>query len=167
MVDLEAFVAYRREPSVARYQSWDTSYSLEQGQALIESQAGVQLPAGGEWLQLAIHSISTRELLGDLALHRLADSEQTFEIGYTLAPAHQGKGFGREAVSRLLRFLADEIGADVVIATPDRRNQPSIKLLTALGFQRDPSKSWDEEFKGERVTVDFFEIDLNPDRKTR
>jgi RimJ/RimL family protein N-acetyltransferase len=26
--DLPAFVAYRREPEVARYQAWDTTYSM-------------------------------------------------------------------------------------------------------------------------------------------
>jgi hypothetical protein len=30
-------------------------------------------------------------------------------------------------------------------------------LLLSLGFIQDPSKSWIEEFKGETVTVYFFE----------
>ena len=165
--DLDAFVTYRRDPSVALFQSWDTSYSSEQGRALIEGQAGVLLPAPGEWLQLAIHSINDGELLGDLALHRLDDPQLTFEIGYTLAPLHQGKGFAREAVARLLQFLGNEVGATKVIATPDRRNEPSIRLLTALGFQLIPSKSWNEDFKGENVTVDYFEINLESKRTTQ
>jgi len=48
-------------------------------------------------------------------------------------------------------------GATNFIATTDRRNTSSIKVLTGLGFEIQPSKSWTEEFKNEFVTVDYYE----------
>lgn len=155
--DLEAFVSYRQDPDVARYQSWETSFSHEQGKALIQSQDGIELPAPGEWLQLAVHEHSTGQLVGDVALHQLA-APREFEIGFTLATAHQGKGYAFESTSRLLEFLINEIWATKVIATPDSRNSKSIRLLTRLGFAEDPSKGWVEDFKGEKSRVAFFSL---------
>ena len=157
MRDLAAFVAYRQNSDVARYQSWDTSYSEEQAVALIDDQAGVLLPAKGEWLQLAVHSKESGQLLGDLAVHRIADEESAFELGFTMAPEHQGKGYAREAAAKLLDYLFTSAGAQKVIACTDRRNESSMRVLLALGFEAVPEKTWTEEFKGETVTVDYFE----------
>jgi RimJ/RimL family protein N-acetyltransferase len=70
--DIPAFVAYRRDPDVARYQSWSPEYSDADGRRLVESQAGLEFPEAGEWMQFAIRS-SSGELLGDVAVHVLDD----------------------------------------------------------------------------------------------
>ena len=51
--DLPAFVAYRSHPDVARFQSWDTTYSLADAEAFLASQEHLVLGAPGEWVQLA------------------------------------------------------------------------------------------------------------------
>ena len=158
IADLETFVRYRQDPEIARYQSWDTAFSLDQGLELINSQAGVVFPAPGDWLQLGITEVASGKLIGDLALHAREDEEDTFEIGFTIASEHQAKGFGREAAEKLLEHLFTYAGAKRVVASTDRRNIPSIKLLLSLGFVQLPEKTWTEEFKGEFVTVDFFEL---------
>lgn len=158
MQDLEPFVRYRQDPAVARFQSWETNYSLEQATDLIGSQTGVLLPVSGDWLQLAIHELDNGELLGDLALHALENAAGAFEIGFTLASENQGRGYAREAVRRLLEFLFDEIAAEQVSASCDQRNQSSIRLLSSLGFELQPAKGWSEEFKGEHVNVLYFEL---------
>lgn len=154
--DLESFVGYRRDPAVAKFQSWDPSYSAEQAKALIQSQEGVLIPAVGNWLQLAIHDRLSGELLGDLAIHCL-DENLSFEVGFTIASGHQKNGFAKEALSELLEKLVSVVGTKKVIANTDRRNIPSIKLLTSLGFQQEPERTVTEEFKGETVVVDYFE----------
>ena len=156
--DLLAFVTYRQDPEVARYQSWDTSYSEQQAQELIESQTNVLLPEAGDWLQLAIHDRVRGQLLGDIALNTLENSEFTFELGFTLSKMNQGKGFGIEAVGCLIGYLFDEIGAKRLIVTCDQRNSPAIKLASSLGFVHKPESSWTENFKNEIVHVDYFEM---------
>jgi RimJ/RimL family protein N-acetyltransferase len=155
--DLDAFVSYRQDADIARFQSWDTTYSAEQAVELIESQAGVLLPKQGQWLQLAVHEQISGELVGDLALHSLIENQSVFEIGFTIASQHQGKGFAREAASRLMIFLFSEVGAQKIVANTDRRNVSSIRLLLDLGFIFHPEKSWTENFKNEIATVDCFE----------
>jgi RimJ/RimL family protein N-acetyltransferase len=156
--DLIAFVTYRQDPDVARFQGWDSSYSEHQARKLIDSQANVLLPVAGDWLQLAIHDRVSGELLGDLALNALEDAEFSFEIGFTLSKINQGKGFGIEAVGCLVDYLFCEIGAKRLVATCDQRNSPAIKLASSLGFVHKPERSWTENFKNEKVTVDYFEM---------
>ena len=155
--DLYTFVDYRQDAEIARFQSWDTTYSAEQAVELIESQAGVKLPSEGQWLQLGIHDQISGELVGDLALHLVNESQSVFELGFTIASQHQGKGFASEAASRLMSFLFLEVGAEKIVANTDRRNVRSTRLLLDLGFSFHPSKSWTENFKNEIVTVDCFE----------
>jgi RimJ/RimL family protein N-acetyltransferase len=156
--DLNAFVSYRTDPEIARFQSWDTDYSESQALALIQSQAGISLPEPGDWLQLAVHDSTTGQLLGDLALHKVEDEESVFEIGFTFASQFQGKGFAKEAASALIEHLFQQQNASRVIGATDSRNLPSIKLLLALGFAQNPARGWTEEFKGEFVRVEFFEL---------
>ncbi len=156
--DLLAFVTYRQDPDVARYQGWDISYSEHQARELIESQAEVLLPLAGDWLQLAIHDRVSGELLGDMALNALEGEEFSFEIGFTLSKLNQGKGFGSEAVGCLVGYLFDEIGAKRLIASCDQRNSPAIKLVTSLGFFHKPERRWKQNYKNEIVTVDYFEM---------
>ena len=155
--DLEPLVKYRQDPDVARYQSWDASYSVDQGLALIESQSGVLIPEKGDWLQLGIRDRNSGLLIGDVAIHALADQSDCFEIGFTVAKEFQGFGYAREAVNKLLEYLVTEEAAKTFIATPDSRNEASIRLLVSLGFQQNESKTWTEEFKGETVMVFYFE----------
>lgn len=156
--DLLAFLTYRQDPDVARFQGWDTSYSEHQARELIDSQANVLLPVAGDWLQLAIHDRVSGELLGDMALNALEDEEFSFEIGFTLSKINQGKGFGIEAVGCLIGYLFDEIGAKRLIVTCDQRNSPAIKLASSLGFVHKPERSWTENFKDEIVDMDYFEM---------
>jgi len=157
-LDAKAFAKYRSDSAIARHQSWVTPYTEAQAMGLIESQAGLVLPPKGEWLQLAIHLAATGELIGDLAIQDLREPGASFEIGFTIATDFQRQGYAKEAASALIEYLIREVGAMRFIATPDSRNLPSIKLLQSLGFTQRPEKSWDEFFKGENVTVDYFEL---------
>jgi RimJ/RimL family protein N-acetyltransferase len=155
--DVDTFVEYRQDPAVARFQSWEPSYSRDDALSLISSQVGVNHPAEGEWLQLAIHLRASGEHVGDLALHTLANDESAFELGFTIASPHQGLGYAREAATRFIQYLFSDVAAQKIIAMTDSRNASSIALLRALGFEHRPSHRFSEEFKGELVDVDYFE----------
>lgn len=150
--DLDAFVAYRRVPEVARYQTWEPDYSESQAKELIDSQAGLSMPIEDGWLQLGVLSVDSGQLLGDLALHALVE-KSCFEIGFTISPQYQKQGYATEAASALLAMLFDQHGATSVIANTDSRNMASIRTLEALGFSAVAEKTWTEWFKGENVTV--------------
>ena len=160
LTDLDSFVAYRQDTSIARFQSWEPTYSEHEARELIESQAGVFLPDTGQWLQLGLHDLFSDELVGDLALHSVVEGEGIFELGFTIAKRHQGQGFAKEAAAMFITYLVAEVGATKFVANTDRRNVASIAVLLSLGFRRDPSRTWEENFKNEDVIMDYFETGL-------
>ncbi len=137
--DLATLVAYRNDPDVARYQSW-TSFTAEAAQAFIAEMRMAQPGIAGTWFQFAIErrEASNPGLhIGDCALHTLADDARLGEIGYTLATAHQGQGYAREAVSAMLDHAFNSLHMHRITASVDTQNAPSIALLERLHFRRE------------------------------
>jgi RimJ/RimL family protein N-acetyltransferase len=144
--DLPAFTAYRADPAVARFQSW-SSYSLDDARQLYAVLDRTVFGAPDTWFQIAIADRQHDSLLGDCALHFLADGQQ-IEIGFTLAPVQQGKGLAKEAVSLLLDYLFTQLGKHRVIAITDAENHPARKLLLGLGFRQEAHYVQNVFFKG-------------------
>jgi RimJ/RimL family protein N-acetyltransferase len=135
--DLESFVAYRSDPEIARYQSWDPTYSMADADRFLNSQRGLVFGQPGEWLQLAIADREAGTLYGDCAVRVAMDQPMTAEIGITLAQTSQRKGVATEALTSLLTELFEQRGIHRVFAETDDRNLPVGRLLERLGFRRE------------------------------
>jgi len=159
--DLEAFVAYRRDPDVARYQSWLPDYSLADARSLLAAQPGTTLPETGGWVQLALRPISASygsTLIGDVAIGTDAVQPDTYELGVTLAPAHQGQGFAREALAAVLEALFAAHGAHRIVMQGDARNASVLRLLRHLGLRHEGTVLEGDWFKGEWSTLERFAV---------
>lgn len=154
--DREAFLAYRQDPEVARWQSWTPDYSAEQADALLAGQPGELESGSGQWLQIGVRARDGR-LLGDVAVHSLADQPDTFEIGVTLARSHQGHRFAREAVRAVVGALFAN-GAHRVMAQADARNVASARVFEALGFRHEARHVDADWFKDEWTTLDVWAL---------
>jgi RimJ/RimL family protein N-acetyltransferase len=132
--DAEEMFAYRSCPEVIQYQSGG-SKSLDDVIAFIKSMSSVELGAPG-WNQLAIELLSDGSLIGDCGIHILDDSRMT-EIGITLAPAQQSKGYATEALKAVLELLFVGLNKHRVIASVDPRNLASMALMTRLGLRKE------------------------------
>ena len=133
--DAAALAAYRSDPDVARYQSWDAPYPLGDALAFVTETAHLD-PEREGWFQYAVVGRDTGLLLGDVGVNR-GDGGRQAEIGFTFAPAHQGHGYATEAVGRVVRHLLVEEGLHRVHASLDARNDRSARLLERLGFRRE------------------------------
>jgi RimJ/RimL family protein N-acetyltransferase len=145
--DLSPFMAYRNDPKVAHYQSWD-SCDEEEARAFIREMESAQPGVPGKWFQFAIESKETRDLIGDCALRVEEHEPYRAEIGFTLAQEYQGKGLASEAVSRLLDYAFDALGVHRVVAIADCRNAPSVALLERVGMRREGHFLENVWFKG-------------------
>ena len=156
--DAGPFAAYRSEPEVARYQSWDAPYPVDRASAMIGFLAGHHPDEPGEWYQVAIAERAAPDLLiGDCGFRPRAEEPLVVDIGFTLGPPAQGRGYATEAVGELLRCLFEDRGKHKVCADCDTRNEPSWRLLERLGFTRegtlrggyrDGDGWWDEHLYG-------------------
>jgi RimJ/RimL family protein N-acetyltransferase len=135
--DLDAFVAYRSDPQVARYQSWEVPYPPSQARQFLAELQALHPDTPGEWFQFAVTLRRTDLLIGDCAALVRIDDPRQAEIGFTLGRAHQQRGYGAEAVRRLLDYLLIERGKHRVSASCDARNTRSAALLERVGMRRE------------------------------
>ena len=154
--DLAQFVAYRSDPEIARYQSWDSTYSAADAESFLRSQHGLAFAQPGEWLQLAIVDRETGALYGDCAVRVPADQRATAELGVTLARASQGKGLATEALAAVVAELFEKHGMHRLFAETDDRNAPVQRLLERLGFRCEARLVEAEWFKGEWSTLRLY-----------
>jgi RimJ/RimL family protein N-acetyltransferase len=164
--DLDAFVAYRSDPEVARYQSWEPSYSMADANRFLDAQRGLEFGQPGEWLQLAVVDRETRTMVGDCAVRALADPPATAEVGITLAQTSQGKGIATEALTALIAELFEQRRMHRVFAEADDRNLAVGRLLERLGFRCEARLVEADWFKGEWSTLRVYAM-LNREWRRR
>ena len=121
--DVAAFAAYRSDPEVARYQSWDAPVSEVDAAGLVAVFAAGEENTPG-WFQYAVERHGV--LIGDVGVC-LHDNRMQAELGFTVARPHQGQGYATEAV----RCVLDRVfgsGVRRVSADCDARNTASGKM---------------------------------------
>jgi RimJ/RimL family protein N-acetyltransferase len=133
--DLATLVAYRSDPDVARYQGWDAPFPAAEGTRLIDEMTGRHPDTPGEWFQFAVGLRSTKELVGDIGARIDAEDPRQAEIGFTLAPAHQGRGYATEAARTVLGYLFGQRAKHRVMACCDARNLASARVLERSGMR--------------------------------
>jgi RimJ/RimL family protein N-acetyltransferase len=134
--DVDQLVAYRSDEQVARYQSWDAPYPREDGERLVGLMMASHPDTAGEWFQFGVALRATGQLIGDCAAVPQADDPRQCEIGFTIAPEYQGRGYATEAVRLLAGYLFGR-GKHRITASCDARNAASAALLERLGMRRE------------------------------
>lgn len=133
--DVDALVARRNDPDSARFQSWAVPYDRADAKRLIAGAAETDGPTPGEWWMGTITDPNGDEIYGDVSVH-LDDTASAAEIGYTLAPAHRGRGLASEAAG----ITVDALWAAVpslrrIQARMHPDNLASARVVEGLGFQ--------------------------------
>jgi aminoglycoside 6'-N-acetyltransferase len=147
--DAAALAAYRSEPEIARHQGWETPFLEEQAAAFIAGLEGTHPDTPGEWFQLAVTETGSGVLVGDIGVGPDGDDPRLARIGFTVAPAHQGRGFATEAVTAVLDHLFRARGKHRVAADCDVRNTASVALLERVGMRREAHHLASAWWKGE------------------
>ena len=154
--DAPAFQVYRSDPDVARYQSWDPTYSLDDAETFMAAIAHASPGTPGDWFQFAVISASTGRLIGDVGLRTDADEPGLLELGITLSPEHRGSGYAAEMAVAVITYAFETLDARTVRAITDTRNETSIQLLERLGFVRTATE--EATFKGEACLEHTYEL---------
>jgi RimJ/RimL family protein N-acetyltransferase len=134
--DAEAFFAYKCRPECVRFQFWRPE-TIEEIKRFIDGMQSAGLNEPGAWLQLAVCLKESNAMIGDAGLHFSPDDDRQVEIGYTLSPDYQHRGYATEAVKAILDYLFSALGKHRVTASVDPRNTPSAAVLERLGFRKE------------------------------
>jgi len=144
--DLPAFIAYRNQPEVARYQSW-SSYTAQEAEAFFAQQDGLAFNTNDTWFQIAAERKEDGTLAGDVALHFFDEGRQA-ELGATFVAAFQRQGYASEAVSKVIELLFSKLDKHRIVATVDALNVPAQRLVENQGFRREAHYRENIFFKG-------------------
>lgn len=156
--DLQRFSEYRSDPEVARYQSWNMPYSLEQAKYLFTEMGKTEPGTPGEWYQIAVERKDHPGIIGDCGFEIKRYDRQQAEIGFSFSQQFQKQGYATEAVRGLLDYLFSSFNLHRVIATCDADNQASVRLLERLGMRREGHYIENIWFKGKWASEYLYAI---------
>ncbi|HJS27805.1 MAG TPA: GNAT family N-acetyltransferase [Actinomycetota bacterium] len=131
--DAEEISAYRSDPEVNRYQGWERT---DPGgvRAEIEEMAA-RTPGEPGWVQFSVLEREGGRLVGDVGLSPAEGEPGVIKVGYTISPGFQGHGYATEAVSALVDFAFERLGADVVRAHASGDNTRSHRVAEKVGMR--------------------------------
>jgi ribosomal-protein-alanine N-acetyltransferase len=132
--DLDHFHEYRSNPEVTKYQGFEVM-DKEQCRNFITSQENKLFGKPGEWVQYAIEDKTAQQLIGDCAIKLDQYDVRLAEIGITLSPLHQKKGYAKETMTGVLNWLFEAQDIHRVTEIVDAENTASINLLKSLNFR--------------------------------
>jgi [ribosomal protein S5]-alanine N-acetyltransferase len=134
--DLNDFHLYRSDPGVTKYQGFDVM-TIDEASHFINDQKDRSFGKPGEWVQYGIENKATCKLVGDCAIKLTQQDARIAEIGITISPIDQKKGYAKEALQGILAFLFNTLNLHRVVETVDAENTVSINLLKSVGFRQE------------------------------
>jgi len=154
--DLDAFHAYHSLPETARYLPGPAK-SYTQSMERVGRYANFVFEKEGDWIALAIEAAGEPGLQGEVVLKWLPGRGQG-EVGWSLAPAARGKGYGTEAAEAVLRLGFEELGMHRIEARLDELNTASAALCTRLGMRLEARHIDKWHYKGQWATELIYAI---------
>lgn len=134
--DLTAFHSYRSNPEVTKYQGFDVM-TKQQAKLFIKLNATKQFGNTDGWIQYAIKIKATQQLIGDCAIKLISHKNKSAEIGITIMPTEQMKGYAKEAMLGIMDFLFTTKHVHRIVEIVDTENIASIHLLQSIGFRQE------------------------------
>ena len=144
--DVPALLAYRGDAEVCRWLPFEPMDEAEVRRRLRDHWSTTVLTGPGSSLTLGIDVDGA--LVGDVVLFVKDRGARLAEVGWVLAPQHEGRGYATEAARVLLAVAFDGLRAHRVIARMDPDNTASAAVAARLCMRREALLIEDELFKG-------------------
>ncbi len=127
--DFEASAEICADPEVMRYLGGKTFNRMEAWRHMAVMVGHWQLRGYGHW---AVEEKASGKFIGRIGF-LYPEGWPGCELGWTLAPHAQGKGFAIEGVRRALEHAFTEMDRDHVISLINPLNQASLRVAERLG----------------------------------
>ncbi len=143
--DLDRLSELVADPSVNRY-LYSEPRTAEAARTLLDERLARDPDAPR--IDLCVALRDSDEMVGDFVLWWDPTHRQG-EMGGSLLPAHQGRGYATEVYGVLLGVAFDELDLHRVVGRCDARNEASIRSLERAGLRREAHFVENEFVKGE------------------
>lgn len=114
----------------------------------------------GREIALAITDRESGELIGAVSLLNIAPAHHRAELGFWIGVEFWGRGYCTEAVERLIRFAAEEMGVTKVVGRCFGWNEASASVMVKAGLRLEGRLSRHELQDGEYVDQLLFGLNL-------
>ncbi len=92
-------------------------------------------PEENKWEGLIIDSES-QTVIGDIGYKSGPNEQGEINLGYSVLPTYQGKGFATEAATGMVAWGLKQPGVEKIIATCSPQNNASIRVLQKAGLKQ-------------------------------
>jgi len=127
--DFETYAEMCADPDVMRYLGGKTLNRMEAWRHMAVMVGHWYLRGYGHWV---VEEKASGKFIGRIGFLN-PEGWPGFEIGWTLAPSAQGKGYAIEGARRALAYAFTEMEQEHVISLIQPKNQPSIRVAERLG----------------------------------
>lgn len=93
-----------------------------------------KLPEENKWEGLIIAS-ENNTVIGDIGFKSGPNEQGEINLGYSVLPTYQGRGFATEAAVGMVAWGLTQLGVEKVVATCSPDNNASIRVLQKAGLQ--------------------------------
>jgi ribosomal-protein-alanine N-acetyltransferase len=131
--DENEIYALRSDDRVQKYIDRPKAKAVENARKFIEKIAK-GIPEN-RWLYWGIAIKGQPKLIGTFCLWNFVEQANSAEIGYELHPDHQGKGYAKEAVLRVLDYAFKTLDLGSVTAVVHPENERSLQILNKNSFK--------------------------------
>jgi RimJ/RimL family protein N-acetyltransferase len=135
--DLDALANILARPDVMEYLYEEPRTRGEVAAVLRRQMAMNHLSHQGDNLMLAIEERASGAMIGSVNLIWHSQEHQQGEIGYTLHPDYQGRGYASEAARAMLSFGFNDMRLHRICGVCDERNQRSRLLMERIGMRQE------------------------------
>ena len=131
-IDAEDMFSYACREEVTRYLLWSPHNSVSYTKDYLRYiQTRYTL---GDFYDWAIIDRESRRMIGTCGFTKIDTANNSAEIGYVLNPDFHRRGFGSEAVKRVLKFGFEELGFNRIEARFMQGNEASLALMKSVGM---------------------------------
>jgi RimJ/RimL family protein N-acetyltransferase len=156
--DADDLVVYQSDPAICRYLPFEPRGREDVVEKLARWSTALTLAGDGDYWQLAIEAAGAPGVVGDLYFEVKSAADGAAEIGWTLHPAHHGRGYMTEAAGALLDVAFGALRLHRVRAVLDPRNTASAALCRRLGMRQEAHFVEDQWFKGEWADTAVYAV---------
>jgi len=130
--DRDDLFAMRSDERMHAYTDTKPDSDLAQTEAYLEKM--IQGVNEDRWIIWAIEHRVSRRAIGSVGIWNFNEDGSSAELSYSIAPDEQGKGYMKEALTRVISFAKDNLRLRLLEAYTEVENTPSRKLLERLHF---------------------------------
>lgn len=100
------------------------------------------------------------QIIGTIDVVRKSIRDKTAEIGYCYGSKYWGNGYGIEALTKVIDYLLNEVGFDLLEAKHFITNPASCKVMEKAGMKYEATlrKRMIDQYTGERIDLKVYSI---------